>query len=200
MRSRRGLAQARVEERQAPAPALLGHVHRDVRVADQVGRGVRVAARQRDADASADVDLAARHRKRLGERGEDAPRDDFGAAGVAVGQIGGELVAAEAREHVALAQRRLQPHGGLAQQRVARVMAVPVVDELEAIDVDEQHRARGRATLRQLELQLTGELPPVDEPGERVVLGRVRELQLGLLALGDVGEDALEAGLAVVVD
>ena len=89
---------------------------------------------------------------------------------------------------------------GLAQQRVARVMAVPVVDELEAIDVDEQHRARGRATLRQLELQLTGELPPVDEPGERIVLRRVRELQLGLLALGDVGEDALEAGLAVVVD
>ena len=32
------------------------------------------------------------------------------------------------------------------------------------------------------------------------MLRRVRELQLGPLALGDVGEDALEAGLAVVVD
>ena len=80
----RGLAQARVEELQPPASALLGHVHRDVRVADEVGRGVRVAARQRDADAAADVHLAARHRERLGERREDAPRDDLRAAGVAV--------------------------------------------------------------------------------------------------------------------
>ena len=138
----RGLAQARVEELQAPAPALLGHVHRDVRVADQIGRRVGVAARQRDADAAADVDLAARHRERLGERGQDAARDDLGAAGVAVGQVGGELVAAEAREHVALAQRRLQATRGLAQQRVAGLVAVAVVDELEAIDVDEQHGAR----------------------------------------------------------
>ena len=54
--------------------------------------------------------------------------------------------------------------------------------------------------LRQLVLQLARELTPVDEPGERIVLRRVRELQLGLLALGDVGEDALEARLPVLVD
>ena len=47
-------------------------------------------------------------------------------------------------------------------------------------------------------LELTRELAPVDEAGERIVLRRVRQLELGQLALGDVGEDALEAGLAVL--
>ena len=157
-----------------------------------------VAARERDADAAADVDLAARHAERLRERGEHAARHDLGAAGVAGRQVGGELVAAEAREHVALAQRGLQPPAGLAQERIARLVAVAVVDELEAVDVDEQHGARGRAlAVSELLLELARELAAVDEPRERVVLRRVRQLQLGVLALGDVGEDALEAGLAV---
>ena len=49
-------------------------------------------------------------------------------------------------------------------------------------------------------LELARELPAVDEPRERIVLRGVRELELGLLALGDVGEDALEAGLPGLVD
>ena len=117
-----------------------------------------VAARERDADAAADVDLAARHAERLRERGQDAARDDLGAAGVAGRQVGSELVAAEAREHVALAQRRLQPAAGLAQQRIARLVPVAVVDELEAVDVDEQHGARCRAAPRELPLELAREL------------------------------------------
>ena len=78
-------------------------------------------------------------------------------------QVGRELVAAEAREHVALAQRRLQPVAGLAQQRVAGLVPVPVVDELEAVDVDEQHGAWSRPAAGELVLQLARELPPVDE-------------------------------------
>ena len=194
------LAQARVEERQPPPPALLGRVHGDVRVADQLARRRGVATGQRDADAAADVDLAARDRERLGQRGEHAPRHDLGARGAAVGQVGGELVATEARQDVALAQGALQPPGGLAQQRVARLVAVAVVDELEAVDVDEEHGGGATATLRELALELAGELAAIDESRERIVLSGVRELGLGALALGHVGEDALEAGSAAVVD
>ena len=120
--------------------------------------------------------------------------------GVAARQVGGELVAAEAREHVAVAQRDLQPAAGLAQQRIARLVPVAVVDELEAVDVDEQHGARRRAAPRQLPLELARELGAVDEAGERIVLRGVRELELRQLALGDIGEDSLEAGRAVLTD
>ena len=65
---------------EAPASSLLGRVHRDVRVADQIGRRLRVAARERDADTAADVDLAARDAERLRERGQDATRDLLGAS------------------------------------------------------------------------------------------------------------------------
>ena len=155
---RRGLAQAGVEQLEAPASSLLGRVHGDVRVADQIGRRLRIAARERDADTAADVDLAARDAERLRERGQDATGDLLGRPGVAARQVGSELVAAEAREHVALAQRRLQPAAGLAQQRIARLVPVAVVDELEAVDVDEQHGARRRAAPRQLPLELAREL------------------------------------------
>ena len=138
---RRGLTQAGVEQLEAPPPCLLGRVHGDVRVADQVGRRLRVAARERDADAAADVDLAAGDAERLRERRQDATCHLRGRGGLAARQVGGELVAAEAREDVALPQRGLQPAAGLAQQRITRVVPVAVVDELEAVDVDEQHSA-----------------------------------------------------------
>jgi len=133
------LAQARVEERQPSPPALLGGIHGDIGVADQLACRRRVAAGQRDPDAAADVNLAARDSERLGERREDAPRHDLGALGAAVGQVGGELVAAEAREDVALAQRAAQPAPGLAQQGVPRLVTVTVVDEFEVIEVEIQH-------------------------------------------------------------
>ena len=50
-----------------------------------------------------------------------------------------EFVAAGARQEGALAGGR-QAQGGLAQQRVANVVAEHVVDRLEAVDVDRQHR------------------------------------------------------------
>ena len=56
----------------------------------------------------------------------------------------GELVAAEPGEGVAAPQRGPQPLGDLDQQRVAVVVAERVVDLLEAVEVDQQHRGRVR--------------------------------------------------------
>ena len=51
-----------------------------------------------------------------------------------------ELVAAEAREGVAFAQARAQQRGYLAQQLVAGRVPARVVDDLELVEVEVQHR------------------------------------------------------------
>ena len=50
-----------------------------------------------------------------------------------------ELVAAQARHDVGRAQHRAQPAGDRLEQLVAHVVAVAVVDRLEAVEVEEQH-------------------------------------------------------------
>ena len=70
----------------------------------------------------------------------DALRD--AEAVVDVGQVlekHNEFVAAEARHRVAGAADPLQPPGDLHQQAVAGAVAEGVVDELEAVEVEEEH-------------------------------------------------------------
>ena len=59
-----------------------------------------------------------------------------------------ELVAAEPREQVGLAQRVRQRRGDALQQLVADAMAERVVDVLEAVEVDEQHADAATVALR----------------------------------------------------
>ena len=56
----------------------------------------------------------------------------------------GELVAADAGEDGAGRQRRLQARGHALDQFVAAVVADRVVDRLEAVDVDIDHRQSRR--------------------------------------------------------
>ena len=51
-----------------------------------------------------------------------------------------ELVAAQAGDDVALAQATGEARRDFLQQLVARLVAERVVDQLEAVEVDEQHR------------------------------------------------------------
>ena len=81
-----------------------------------------------------------------------------------------ELVAAEPRERVVLAQQRPQPRADLAQHLVARVMAERVVELLEAVEVDEQQRelvAVSRAR-RDRRVEPVDEVAAVAEPGQVV--------------------------------
>jgi len=59
---------------------------------------------------------------------------------VCLGHQYDEFVAADARDHVAGAHAREQAPARLDQQRVARAVALAVVDVLEVVEVDEQHR------------------------------------------------------------
>ena len=55
-------------------------------------------------------------------------------------QQDGELVGAQARQGVAVAQQPEQAAAEGDQQRVAQRMAAGIVEHLEAVDVDQQQR------------------------------------------------------------
>ena len=75
----------------------------------------------------------------------DAGRHGERALGAGLGQHDGELVAAEPRHDVGFA-RAAADHGGRLDERSAAVQViVGVVDVLEAVEVEEEHRQRPAA-------------------------------------------------------
>src|SRR4051794_18931321 len=105
-----------------------------------------------------------------------------------------ELIGPEAADRVAGADDRLDRLRGLDQDAVARAVAEAVVDELEAIDVDEQHRdatARGLGAA-QRELEVVEEQEAVGQPGQGVVQRLVVELALEARALDRVTDGAAD--------
>lgn len=139
-------------------PALLfGMVHRDVGVLQQNLRIVAVVRKDRDADAGADDHGLATDVERLVEPLEHALGDPHGIVGaVDLAQHDRELVAAETRQgrgrtfvvqpgdDVGIAQTVDEALGEPPQQAVARVVTEGVVDQLEAVEIEEQERPRRR--------------------------------------------------------
>jgi hypothetical protein len=175
----------------AAAALRLGVVHGGVGVADQdVGVGP-VAREQGDADAHAHPVLALADPAGLGERVDDLRGDPRRVVlPLDVGQRDQELVAAEPRQQVALAQRAEQALADVPQQLVAHGVAQRVVDALEAVEVEEQHGQALLVARRVAEHapQVLEEGVAVGEPGQRVVH---REVVLALPRRGQVGEDAV---------
>ena len=79
--------------------------------------------------------------QRLAEHGQQLAGDalDLGTLGGLL-QNDDELVAAEPRHDVARTQRAAQPAADLHQQHVAGVVPQRIVDHLEPVEIDEQHR------------------------------------------------------------
>ena len=114
-----------------------------------------------------------------------------------------ELITAEASGRVAGSDRLLDPLADLPEHLVAEVVAPPVVDRLEVVEVDVEQT--GRLALLVPELDRVAEAlveeGPVGEAGQRVVEGLLPQLQFGLALARDVEEVALEVErLAVVVE
>ena len=121
----------------------LGPVHRGVGVAQELVGVVAVRAREGDSGARVDEDLLARDEERRLERVDEALR------GLARGgrcrealEQDRELVAAEPGRGVGAAEHRLQPGRDVDEQPVADGVAEAVVDGLERVEVEEQHRGR----------------------------------------------------------
>jgi hypothetical protein len=105
-----------------------------------------------------------------------------------------ELVAAQARHGVFGAQAGAQPSRHFAQGRVAGGVPERVVDQLEAVEVEEQHgqHALRAAAARDGVGQALGEQEAVGQLGQRVVVGQVLQALLHLHAFVDVRADGHE--------
>ena len=102
-----------------------------------------------------------------------------------------ELVAAEPGDGVRRPHGRLEPARDRDQQLVSHLVAERVVDELEAVEVQEQD-GRGGARVGALGaadrlVEAVEEQHAVGQAGERVVQRVVLQALLGLLAVRDVG-------------
>ena len=195
---------AGVEHGLATLAVGLRAVHGDVGVAqDGLRRGIGLG--EGDPDRRVDEQLALRDLERRAQGLVHALGDERGLVGVghAVEQDG-ELVAAEAGDRVRRPDGRLEPAGDRHEQPVSRLVAERVVDELEAVEVEEEHgggRLRGGA-LRPPDrlVEAVEEEHAVGQAGQRVVHRVVLQAPLGLLAGGDVGLAADHArGLPGVV-
>ena len=188
-------AQVVVEDLDLGAAELLGPPHRDVRVAQQL-LGVAVAAgRERDADARVRARAGGRSRggsARQITRSSSAARCATGSMPLTSLHI--TMNSSPAMRPTRSIERvaRLQPLGDLGQHLVAARVPERVVDELEPVEVDEQHRGvrLHAATARERVLQAVDEHHAVAQAGELVVRGAVAQLLLRVDHLGHVGERA----------
>ena len=115
-----------------------------------------------------------------------------------------ELVAAEARHDVACPQRAAQPVRHFEQEQIAGLMAERIVDDLEAVEIDEQHRETVIVALRCVDrlAQQPVEGLAVRQVGQAVMRGEVFDPLVGLVLLvgaieilhreGDVVGEALQ--------
>ena len=92
-----------------------------------------------------------------------------------------EFLAAVAAEDVLVAELRIDDLGDLLQAVVAAGVAQLVVDRLEMVDIDEQHRQRRALAVRVLEgaRQRLVETAAIQRAGQRIDFGGVAQMQRG---------------------
>ena len=111
----------------------------------------------------------------------------LGAAGTGIVRLlrayGVERVLGVDRSADAIA--RLEALGGEGEGRVATLVAVAVVDQLEVVEIDEEHRDERTRSLRPMQRALDHpqRLRPVGQLGQRVMGGLVAQVLLQLFAL-----------------
>ena len=128
-----------------PRPGLLRRVHRDVRVTEQRVGILGMVRVERDPDARRDVQVELVDPDRMVETVHQ-PFGDRDRGGV-VGDVAHEdteLVAAETRHQVLLAEGLGEPRSDRREQLVADVVTQRVVDLLEVIEVHQHHREAAR--------------------------------------------------------
>jgi hypothetical protein len=132
-------AQIGVEHLPAIPSAVLGSVERQVGLLEEPCRAVVGVRGGRDADAGRAHELLVADLERDAARGDDpiTERDRLFEPRDVLDQDG-ELVATEARERVLRPQGRAEPLGHLQQHGVAHEVAERVVDELEAVEIEEE--------------------------------------------------------------
>ena len=158
---------------------LLRRVHRDVGTLDEQIDVGPVLREERHPDARLDVERQAADLERATDRLEDPRKRLIERVEIADARHDEpELVSAEARDGVALANRGLEASRELDEQQVAVVVPERVVDLLEAVEVD-QHDAERLVLDRDRALDPLAEEGAVGEAGQAVVQ---RLVEVALLA------------------
>ena len=103
---------------------------------------------------------------------------------VSRGQQHRELLAADPRHHVDESERHGEQRGQVSQHRIAGRVAVGVVDALEVVDVEQDHRQRPWRALPAFDLEFGG-------PEEGAPVGDAGQVVAGVGAVVLVARDAL---------
>ena len=180
------------------ATAGLGAIERQIGVLEQlVGVGAVVGC-DRDADAGIDHDLAVIEVVRQCNRVAESSGKSFRVGGLSdLGLDHRKLVPAQSSHQIGFADTVAQAVGDRPQQIVADRMAQRIVDILEVVEIEVKNGQP--LTAHDPFERLLEPLPkqhPVCEAGERVVMGHVDNLGIGLLAVADifVGHDPSAIG------
>ena len=129
---------------------------------------------------------------RLLDRLQQSHRDALDVGTVLdVGHQHRELVAASTRNDVLRPQQPAEPLRDFAQHMVALFVAEAVVDFLEAIQVDREHRTGGIAQRAGGERRIATQCQqaPVRQSGEVIVMRVMQRLLLAVTQAVDIGED-----------
>ena len=167
-------------------------------------RLISVRGIQADPHARRDEQLAAGHSEWGFERHQQLLRESLDVVGPGdLRQDQGEFVPSDAGDGVALPDAAPQPRRNRLQQLVAGGMAEGIVDVLEVIEVQKQHREHESVAMRPREslLEAVEQKHPVGKPRQTVVMRHVVDELLGLLALDGVPDGAGEqAAVALAFD
>ncbi|MCY1408196.1 hypothetical protein D9M71_235150 [compost metagenome] len=179
----------------AVARTGLGQRHGLLGLLQQFLGAVTVLGEQGDADGGAQADLLMIEGKRRFQVIEDALRQLGGFVGLLdIGLDQGELVAAEAGEGAQATAMSAQAIGQGQQQLVAGLVAELLVDALEIVEADTQHRdpALQPAGVDEDLVQLLLQLLAVRQPRQEIVLGHAHQAVFRFVAQMGIAFDGFE--------
>ena len=152
--------------------AVLGVIHREVRIAQQFGDGLAMPGINGDADAGGDEQLIVFNLVRRAQGDQELPRRRAAASssGWRVRTMMNSSPPMRPARSSSVSSR-FKSLAYFPQQPVAHGMAEDVVDLFEAVEIDEQHGQVARALARvfQSGIEEFHEVGAVGQAGERVV-------------------------------
>ncbi len=183
------ISHANREEAEAVPPRFFCHVHGLIRVSDQVLRRGRILREEGDADAAGNINILLEDSERLGQFIKDLLCQNFNVRGlVDLGQDHREFIATDARDRIRAAHTGTDSLCRFAQQLVSGVMAKPVIDFLEAIEINKQQRQRqaGAGRVFDFAFQPVAKQAAVRQAGQRVKVCASPDLLFRRFAFGHV--------------
>ena len=183
-------AHVAIEDFEAVAALLLGAVHGEIGIAEELFGRLMLAAAERDPKAGPGLDSLATEVEGAAELGLDAPGDDahiFDGADLV--QQKGKLVAREAGGCVLRPDGGREPAGDFDQQGIAGGVPAGIVDFLELVDIEEDDAAALLVAARAAghgELEAIEKKGAVGQAGQGVVERAVLEPRGVLLLVADI--------------